>query len=476
MSSPPSEDPLASFDFLAEFLPPAIDFGEGFRFDEPFNFGDSMNAAAGSLLSYGAYDDDSCSFSVESSVQLRRRHRRRKQRRPNRLYRKESVKLSSWYRNFLRPGMTRDLTHELSTSDRYGEFRSLFRMPLSKVEELTDIFISRGYIEVPRSLNFREEFRERAELLVMSALYRLGNGKPFRQCRSQWNISISEIRLFFLDFLAAMVDMKDEYVFLPRNVTELHRISKYYDEVGLPGCCGSMDVVHIKWSSCPTGDHNRAKGKAGYPTLAFQCITDYNRRVIGIFGPQFGTRNDKEIVKVDPNVYRIRHGWYKDVSWNYYTYDGRVEKERGAYLICDNGYLRWPTSISPYANADCASLQGYFSTNLESIRKDVECTFGILKKRWRVLNNGFYYRDIKTCETIFVTCCCLNNFMVDLMERSNVRVGRGVPIGDDGIWLDGHTANNSTDTSELALSKQFAKRRSLLAKHLHVFRQKRAML
>jgi hypothetical protein len=50
-------------------------------------------------------------------------------------------------------------------------------MPLSKVEELTDIFISRGYIKVPRSLNFREEFRERAELLVMSALYRVGKWK-----------------------------------------------------------------------------------------------------------------------------------------------------------------------------------------------------------------------------------------------------------------------------------------------------------
>jgi len=43
------------------------------------------------------------------------------------------------------------------------------------------------------------------------------------------------------------------------------------------------------------------------PTLAFQCITDYNRRIIGIYGPQFGTRNDKEIVKVDPNVHHIRH-------------------------------------------------------------------------------------------------------------------------------------------------------------------------
>jgi len=64
-----------------------------------------------------------------------------------------------------------------------------------------------------------------------------------------------------------------------------------------------------------------------------------------------------------------------------------------------------------------------------------------------------------------VTCCCLNNFLVDLMERTNIRVGRGVLIGNDGIWVDGHTTNYSTDTSVLALSKQFAKRCSLLAKH-----------
>jgi hypothetical protein len=106
------------------------------------------------------------------------------------------------------------------------------------------------------------------------------------------------------------------------------------------------------------------------------------------------------------------------------------------------GRIRFPPT-----NADSASLEGYFSTNLESVRKDVECTFGILKKRWRVLNDGFYYHDINTCEKIFVTCCCLNNFLVDLMERTNVGVGRGVPIGDDGIWLDGHTTNYSTDTS-----------------------------
>jgi hypothetical protein len=46
-----------------------------------------------------------------------------------------------------------------------------------------------------------------------------------------------------------------------------------YKEVGLPGAVGSVDVVHIKWSNCPAGHMNRSKGKEGYPTLAFKCIS-----------------------------------------------------------------------------------------------------------------------------------------------------------------------------------------------------------
>jgi hypothetical protein len=171
-----------------------------------------------------------------------------------------------------------------------------------------------------------------------------------------------------------------------------------------------MDVVHVKWSNCPAGDFNRAKGKEGYPTLAFQCITDFNRRILGVYGPQFGTKNDKDIVKTDPNVKKIRNGWFKDICRQYYNADNSVKTERGMYLICDNGYLRWPQSICPYVGEPISTVEGYFSSNLESVRKDVECTFGILKKRWKILNNGLMYRNIKVCKSIFVTCCCLHTF------------------------------------------------------------------
>ena len=60
--------------------------------------------------------------------------------------------------------------------------------------------------------------------------------------------------------------------------------------------------------------------------------------------------------------------------------------------------------------------------------------------------------------------------MIDQMERNTVRVGRGAPIGTGGIWLDGNTV--ATEATDVMWSLQFAKRPSMLAKHLLILRKK----
>ena len=94
-------------------------------------------------------------------------------------YHIESVKTSCWYLNFLEPGSVRDLTYELSLSDRFSKFRHWFRLPLTKVERLADIFINRGYVQPPCSFLRHCEFCKRIELLVMLSLYLLGSGAAF---------------------------------------------------------------------------------------------------------------------------------------------------------------------------------------------------------------------------------------------------------------------------------------------------------
>ena len=117
----------------------------------------------------------------------------------------------------------------------------------------------------------------------------------------------------------------------------MHWVMGDYEEVQLPGAVRSMNVIIVKWSNCPAGDFNRAKGKESYPLLAFQCISNFNRWICHVFGPQFGSRNDKHIVKMDEGVATIQDDWYSTVTWKYFDTDGNLKEEMGLYLICDNG-------------------------------------------------------------------------------------------------------------------------------------------
>ena len=48
------------------------------------------------------------------------------------------------------------------------------------------------------------------------------------------------------------------------------------------------------------------------------------------------------------------------------------------------------------------------------MRKDVECTFGILKGRWRILKAGIRLHGVKAADKIWKTCCALHNWLLDI--------------------------------------------------------------
>ena len=52
-----------------------------------------------------------------------------------------------------------------------------------------------------------------------------------------------------------------------------------------------------------------------------------------------------------------------------------------------------------------------FSKRLESVRKDVDCFFGILKIRFRILKLAMTYQQQKRIDSVFFTCCILHNML-----------------------------------------------------------------
>ena len=48
------------------------------------------------------------------------------------------------------------------------------------------------------------------------------------------------------------------------------------------------------------------------------------------------------------------------------------------------------------------------------MRKDVECTFGILKGRFRILKSGIRLHSIDSTDAIWKTCCSLHNWLREI--------------------------------------------------------------
>ncbi len=112
--------------------------------------------------------------------------------------------------------------------------------------------------------------------------------------------------------------------------------------------------------------------------------------------------------------------------------------------MVDNGYLAHSTTVPPIKTTVKRS-EIRFSAWLESMRKDVECTFGILKGRWQILKTGIRLFGVKAADEVFLTCCALHNWLLEIDGLDN-EWQAGVP----GYWEQATpTEDDDDDTTAL---------------------------
>jgi hypothetical protein len=147
---------------------------------------------------------------------------------------------------------------------------------------------------------------------------------------------------------------------------------------------------------------------------------------------------------------------------------------RGVYLICDGGYHFW--RILQRCSVVSSNPRILHLVNrISSARKDVECTFGILKSRFRSLKVPILFNEVSHVKNLFLTCCIFHNMLLDhdgnefdgRLIASDFRTSRiqispetdfsGVRPPPPGYWL-----GSSSEATHVQL-------RSTLADHLYFF-------
>lgn len=168
--------------------------------------------------------------------------------------------------------------------------------------------------------------------------------------------------------------------------------------------------------------------------------------------------NDKTLAYQDKFLRDIHKGTIlQDCKFSLYYWEGAVgsspilsQRCRGAWGLVDNGYHRWSCTQAP-AKVNALLIEQRLSDWIESFRKDIECTFGILKGRFRILKTGVRLEGAVACDRIWLTCCALHNMLLEV---------DGLDLQwQEGVRSDWEGDMGENDPSECQRMAPFAMRR-----------------
>jgi hypothetical protein len=167
---------------------------------------------------------------------------------------------------------------------------------------------------------------------------------------------------------------------------------------------------------------NHLGAKISHTTCTFNLTCNHRCRILHTTHGGPGRWNDQTIVRSDTFLTSIRDGRIltnNEFDLLSYENEGSIISiwYKGAYVIVDSGDWAWSCTIPPFLVTNKIEVTR-LSRWVESIWKDVECTFKILKGRWRILKSGVCANSVDKVDEICLTCCALHNLHLEVDKLS----------------------------------------------------------
>ena len=269
----------------------------------------------------------------------------------------------------------------------YLLFRRRFRLPYQSYRDLVTEFRDNDWLPRYERKNAIGQPGVPLDILILGALRYLGRGWTFDDINEATCVSEEVHRRFFKDFtIACTENLYPKWVKRPETPEEIEDCMSEFTEAGFNGCIGSADVTHVILERCHARLKNQHLGpKDSHTTRAFQIVVNHRRQIIASTVGYPGRWNDQTIVRFDGFVTDMKRGMYlQNNKFTLKNNEGEDENYKGAWILVDGGYLNWSTLICPFKSSLSIKEQRW-SRWAESMRKDVECTFGILKGKILIL-------------------------------------------------------------------------------------------
>jgi len=209
-------------------------------------------------------------------------------------------------------------------------------------------------------------------------------------------------------FVQGIIEVYGEEYLRRPTVQDVQRLLDIGERRGFPGMIGSIDCMHWHWEKCPyawKGQYTR--GDHGVPTIILEAIASHDRWIWhGFFGVA-GSNNDINVLNQSTLFVDQLRGEAPQVQ---YFVNGRQYSK--PYYLADGIYPEWAIFVK-FIRAPQSAEHKLFSEHQEGARKDVECAFGILQARFRILRNPARLYDQGDLQNIMLACIIIHNMIIE---------------------------------------------------------------
>ncbi|PPD66145.1 hypothetical protein GOBAR_DD36978 [Gossypium barbadense] len=259
---------------------------------------------------------------------------------------------------------------------------------------LCDILSRNNLLQSSKSVNIREQ--------VVIFLHIIGHNVRFRVIGSRYYRSTQTVHHYFRVVLRAILKLYRLVIRLPDESTpsEIRNNPRFYPYS--KDCIGALDGTHIR-ASVPLSMQGRFRSRKGGTTQNVLAAITFDLKFSYVLAGWEGSVHDSRILS--DALSRTRG----------------LRIPKGKYYLADAGYGIRIGCITPYrivryhlkefGAEGPENVKELFNLRHSSLRITVERVFGILKKRFRVLD-AEPFSNFQTQVDIVLTCCIIHNHIM----------------------------------------------------------------
>lgn len=290
---------------------------------------------------------------------------------------------------------------------REDYFRRQMRMGRNTFDLLLNVL--RPYVQ-------REDTRLRKcispERVVAIAIYRLAHGGTYENAGVAMNVGKTTAYEAFWDVVERLHETRGEYIKFPTTVAETAaEIETFEPYSDLPNIVGAIDGTHIKIKRPRQSGHDYFSRYHQHDVVT-QAIVNGKMLFLEVATGFPGSMHDARVLRNTVIYTKAENG---DILANGPMFQIGQQSIQ-PYLVGDSAYPHAPWLQKPYPEGSVDPDEIHFSRELSAARVKVECAFGVLKARWRILD-FIEECNVQKISQIIMVCVVLHNFCIRMGDN-----------------------------------------------------------